>query len=67
MKAFRFLTKDEVLQIHKEMVGRHGGSLKIWDEGKLDAAVAAPRASFGGVRAHATLYDIAAAYWYHIS
>jgi len=49
------------------MVRRHGGSLRIWDNGKLDAAVAAPRATFGGIRAHNTLCDIAAAYWYHLS
>ena len=67
MKSYRFLTKERILQLHEEMVRRHGGALRIWDEGKLDAAVAAPRASFGGVRAHDTLCEIAAAYWYHIS
>jgi death on curing protein len=67
VEACRFLTKGEVLAIHWEMVRRHGGRLRIWDEGRLDAAVAAPRASFGGVRAHETICDVAAAYWFHIS
>ena len=49
------------------MIRRYGGTAKIWDEGKLDSAIAAPKASFGGVRAHQNLCDIAAAYWYHIS
>ena len=49
------------------MVVKYGGSPKIWDEGKLDAAINAPKASYGGVRAHKSIFDIAAAYWYHIS
>lgn len=67
MEPCRFLTKEEVLVVHREMVRRHGGRLRIWDEGRLEAAVAAPRASFGGVRAHETICDVAAAYWFHIS
>jgi len=65
--SYRYLTKNEVLTIHEAMVRRYGGSLRIWDERKLDAAVEAPRSGFGGVLAHSTVWEVAAAYWFHIS
>lgn len=67
MERYRFLTKREILSIHGEMVRRHGGTLNIWDEGKLEAAVEAPRSGFAGIRVHQTLWEVAAAYWFHIS
>lgn len=67
MENYRFLTKEEVLCIHRDMVRRHGGTLSIWDTNKLDAAVEAPKAGFGGIRVHKTISEVAAAYWFHIS
>lgn len=65
--AYRFLTQEEILQIHQEMVRRHGGTLRIWYKDRLDSAVHAPKAGFGGTRAHNTVSEIAAAYWFHLS
>jgi len=65
--SYRYLFKVDILQIHRIMVERYGGTLTIWDQNKLDAAISAPSSGFGGVRAHTTLYEVAAAYWFHLS
>jgi len=65
--AYRFLTKAEILRIHQEMVSRHGGEPHIWDSGRLDASIHAPKAGFGGILAHNSISEIAGAYWFHLS
>jgi death on curing protein len=61
-----FLTVDEVLAIHAHLIERYGGSPGIRDLGLLRSALAMPEASFGGETLHATLYEQAAAYCFHI-
>lgn len=62
----RFLDLDEVLIIHADQVRRYGGSGQIRDKGLLESAVAMPQAGFGGQYAHPDLFEMAAAYLYHI-
>jgi death-on-curing protein len=64
--ALEFLTTDEVLAIHQDQIERYGGSSGIRDPGLLDAAVAMPQSSFGGALLHADLFEMAAAYLFHI-
>ena len=61
-----FLTLDEVVAIHQDQVQRYGGSPDLRDPGLLDSAAAMPRAAFGGSLLHADLFDMAAAYLFHI-
>jgi len=61
-----FLTLEEVIEIHREMIERYGGSAGIRDIGLLQSAVAMPQASFGGQFLHADLFERAAAYLFHI-
>jgi death on curing protein len=61
-----FLTKDEVLAIHASRIARYGGTVGIRDNGLLDSALAAPRATFGGEYLHGTVHEMAAAYLFHI-
>jgi death-on-curing protein len=61
-----FLTLDEVLQIHLDQLGRYRGSAGIRDLGLLRSALAQPRATFGGQFLHADLFEMAAAYLFHI-
>lgn len=61
-----FLTLDEVLMIHADQIERYGGSMGVRDLGLLQSAVAQPQASFGGQRLHASLFDMAAAYLFHL-
>lgn len=61
-----FLTLDEVIEIHRDMIQRYGGSLGVRDMGLLESAVATPQASFGGQYLHTDLFEMAAAYLFHI-
>src|SRR5580692_9224146 len=67
MDEILFLTRDEVVEIHRDQIERYGGSLGIRDEGLLQSAVAMPEASFGGERLHASISGIAAAYLFHLA
>ncbi len=61
-----FLTLAEVVAIHSDQISRYGGEAGIRDTGLLESAVAQPQASFGGQRFHRDLYEMAAAYAFHI-
>ena len=61
-----FLELEDVVAIHADQIERYGGSAGIRDLGLLDAAVAMPRSSFGGQCLHTDVYEMAAAYLYHI-
>ena len=62
----RFLGLDEVIALHANQIERYGGSEGVRDLGMLEAAVAAPEASYGGEFLHATLPEMAAAYLFHL-
>lgn len=61
-----FLSLDEVTEIHRDMIERYGGSVGIRDMGLLQSAVAMPQASFGGQFLHTDLFEMVAAYLFHI-
>jgi len=61
-----FLSLDEVIEIHRDMIERYGGSAGIRDMGLLQSAVAVPQAGFGREFLHADLFEMAAAYLFHI-
>jgi death on curing protein len=63
----KFLNLSEVLTIHNDQIDSFGGSFGIRDEGLLDSALAQPEATFSGELLHATIYEQAAAYLYHIA
>ncbi len=62
----RFLEFDHVVRIHLSVIERYGGSHGVRDTGLLQSAIAMPRASFGDQRLHGDLFEMAAAYLYHI-
>lgn len=61
-----FLELTEVLYIHADQIERYGGDASIRDAGLLESAVAMPRATFGGEFLHRDLFEMAAAYLFHI-
>jgi death on curing protein len=61
-----FLTLEEVVEIHCDQIIRYGGSQGIRDLGLLQSAVAQPAASFDGQYLHADLFEMAAAYLFHL-
>lgn len=62
----RFLTLEEIILINEDQVARYGGHAGVRDEGLLLSALAMPQAGFGEEYAHADLYEMAAAYLFHI-
>jgi death-on-curing protein len=62
----QFLTLDEVLELHTETLRRHGGAPGLRDEHMLLSALAQAEASFGGVYLHRDLFEMAAAYLFHL-
>ena len=67
MKEPEFLSVDEVMRLHDRSLAAFGGGAGIRDLGLLESAVAAPQASFGGEFAHRDLFEMAAAYAFHIA
>jgi death-on-curing protein len=61
----RFLDLDEVLFLHEESLSRFGGSAGIRDLGLIESALGSARNSFWYGRGG--LFDIAAAYAFHIA
>ena len=61
-----FLSLAEVLRIHVDQVERYGGRAVIRDQRLLQSALAMPGASFGGELLHRDLYEMAAAYAFHL-
>lgn len=62
-----FLTLEEVLEIHHDEIERHGGTLGVRDNGLLESAIATPQSGFGGHYLHGDLYEMAAAYLFHLA
>lgn len=62
-----FLELDDVLTIHTDQISRYGGTSEIRDIGLLESAVSMPQSAFAGKFAHKDMYEMAAAYLYHIA
>ncbi len=67
MKKITFLTLAEVVEIHADQIEHYGGADGIRDINLLSSAVAMPYASFSGSFLHNDIFEMAAAYAYHIS
>jgi len=62
-----FLHLDEVLEIHRDQIERYGGTLGIREPELLQSAVSTPATQFGGQFLHRDIYEMAAAYLFHIT
>lgn len=67
MNEIVFLTKDQILHLHKNAIKDYGGSDSLRDNGLLESALAQPNATFEGKYLHGNIYLMAAAYFFHIS
>lgn len=61
-----FLSLVEVLEIHQDQGARYGGASGIRDIELLKSALGMPSATFGGQFLHADIYEMAAAYLFHL-
>jgi death-on-curing protein len=62
-----FLTFEDVLELHDEQLERFGGSTGIRDRGALESAVAVAQATFDGRLLHNDIFEMAAAYAFHLA
>jgi death-on-curing protein len=62
-----FLTLDEILEIHDDQIHHYGGDVGVRDRGLLDSAIALPQQSFGGQYLHKDIFEMAAAYAFHLA
>lgn len=63
----RFLTLQEVLDLHRDAIAEYGGDPGVRDIGLLESAIAQPQATYGGEYLHGDLAEMAAAYLYHLA
>lgn len=66
-KDYTFLDFDRIVQLNRLAVKTFGGSDGVRDRGLIESAIYQPQASFGEQYLHETIYQMAAAYYYHIS
>lgn len=61
-----FLSLAEVIEIHQDQIVRYGGQPGTRDLGLLESALAMPAATFGGGFLHTDIFEMAAAYLFHL-
>lgn len=62
----KFLTYEQIILLHEDQINEHGGLHGIKDEGLARSAIAQPQTSFGSNYLHKDIYEMAAAYLYHL-
>ncbi|HMV70372.1 MAG TPA: type II toxin-antitoxin system death-on-curing family toxin [Myxococcota bacterium] len=60
------LSKRFVIAYHARLIELFGGSHGVRDDGLLDSALAQPQATFDGEPLHADVWEVAAAYAFHL-
>ncbi|MES2273819.1 MAG: type II toxin-antitoxin system death-on-curing family toxin [Chlamydiota bacterium] len=61
-----FITLQEIIDDHAEIIRKYGGVEGIRDLGLLASAIEMPKAAMFGEYLHPTIFDQAAAYLFHI-
>ncbi len=62
----KFLKLEMILSFHEDQIKQYGGNSGIRDQGLLESALAQPEASFGREYVHKNIFEMAAAYGFHI-
>lgn len=61
-----FLTVEEIIELHTQMITNYGGLDGIRDMGLLISAIEMPKSMIFGQFLHPSIFDKAAAYLFHI-
>ncbi|PQO31507.1 type II toxin-antitoxin system death-on-curing family toxin [Blastopirellula marina] len=62
----KFLDIARVKMIHEDSIAKNGGDFGIRDPGLLESAVLTPQQKFSGNYLHTNIYQMAAAYLFHL-
>lgn len=65
-EAIQYLSVEQVLAAHTELIKRYGGSQDVRDRGLLESAVFRPQASAFGQEAYSTLFEKCAVLGYSL-
>lgn len=63
----KFLDKETILAFHRDQIKTYGGKQGLRDEGLLESALAQPPTTYEGEYGHENIFQMAAAYGFHIS
>ena len=66
MSEIQFLTFSDIMEIHGYQIENFGGASGLRDIELLKSAIGMPESTFGGAFLHPTIYEMAAAYLYHL-
>ena len=66
MSEIQFLTFSDIMEIHEYQIENFGGASGLRDIELLKSAIGMPESTFGGTFLHPTIYEMAAAYLYHL-
>ena len=66
MSEIQFLTFADIVEIHEYQIENFGGASGLRDIELLKSAIGMPESTFGGAFLHPTIYEMAAAYLYHL-
>jgi death-on-curing protein len=61
-----FVTLEQVIRYHDNVIAEIGGLAGIRDKALLESSVETPKSTMFGMFLYETVYDMAAAYLYHI-
>lgn len=61
-----YLTIDQVIELHDELLKKYGGLAGIRDKNLLCSAIEAPKAALFGLEMYPSVYQKAAAYLFHL-
>jgi death-on-curing protein len=61
-----FLTLSEIIEIHNNQIELYGGSFGVRDISLLSSAISIPKSTFDGKYLYTDLFEMAAAYIFHI-
>jgi len=64
--VINFLTPEDVMGIYDDQMERYGGHAGVHSEELLLSAIAMPQAAFGGSYLHKDIFEMAAAYLFHL-
>lgn len=66
MKKIKYVSLEEVLAIHDDLIEQYGGSFGVRDLGLIQSAIARPQATFGGYDLYKTVFDKVAAFFHSL-
>lgn len=62
----KFLTYEQIIVLHELQIEEFGGHRGVKDEGLVRSAIAQPQSGFGEDYFHKDIYEMAAAYLFHL-